>query len=136
MAIKNTPPDNSLATTTRKRGPLKSTDERTSPTIYGKADQKKMVGWKVEVSVPNSISSTLPGENDLKMKNAKVPEKRFAKPETKRSFFSKNSDDKKLKFGGFKSGSCVAPCHEESPHSTVVASSSSGTKNHHSNHNE
>jgi hypothetical protein len=102
--------------------------------MYGKVDQKKMVDWKVEISVPNSISSTAAGENDLKMKNAKVPEKRFAKPETKRSLFSKNSDDKKLKFGGFKSGSRVAPCHEESPHSTVVASS--GTENHHSNHNE
>ncbi|KAG6753042.1 hypothetical protein POTOM_043086 [Populus tomentosa] len=132
LDIKNTPPDSSLATTARKRGPLKSTDERTSPAMYGKVDQKKMVDWKVEISVPNSISSTAAGENDLKMKNAEVPEKRLAKPETKRSLFSKNADDKKLKFGGFKSGSRVAPCHEESPHSTVVASS--GTENHHNNH--
>ncbi|KAF9671520.1 hypothetical protein SADUNF_Sadunf12G0056100 [Salix dunnii] len=64
LALKNTLPDNSLATTARKRGPLKSTDERTSPAIYGKVDQKKMVGWKVETSVPNTISSTPAGEND------------------------------------------------------------------------
>ncbi|KAB5531963.1 hypothetical protein DKX38_018633 [Salix brachista] len=41
-----------------------------NPYLYFLLYQKKMVGWKVEVSVPNSISSTPAGENDLKMKNA------------------------------------------------------------------
>ena len=135
LDIKNTPPDSSLiATTARKGGPLKSTDERTNPAMYGKVDQKKMVDWKVEISVPSSISSTAAGENDRNEKNANVSERRLAKPETKRALFSKNSDEKTLKFGGFKSGSRVAPCYEESPQSTVVASS--GTENQDSNHKE
>ncbi|KAI5562529.1 hypothetical protein BDE02_15G059200 [Populus trichocarpa] len=134
LAMRTTPPDGSLAATARKRSPLKSTEKKTSLAMYGKVDQKKLVDWKVEISVPNSISSTAAGENDRNEKNANVSERRFAKPETKRALFSKNSDEKTLKFGGFKSGSRVAPCYEESPQSTVVASS--GTENQHSNHKE
>jgi hypothetical protein len=134
LAMRTTLPDGSLAATARKRSPLKSTEKKTSLAMYGKVDQKKLVDWKVEISVPNSISSTAAGENDRNEKNANVSERRFAKPETKRALFSKNSDEKTLKFGGFKSGSRVAPCYEESPQSTVVASS--GTENQHSNHKE
>ncbi|KAB5524905.1 hypothetical protein DKX38_022654 [Salix brachista] len=133
LAIRTTP-DSSLAATARKRSPLKSTEKKTSLAMCRKVDQNKLVDWKVEISVPNSISSTAVGENDRNEKNANVSERRFAKPETKRALFSKNSDEKTLKFGGFKSGSRVAPCNGEIPQSTVVASS--GTENQHSNHNE
>uniref|UniRef100_A0A6N2LJG3 TORTIFOLIA1/SINE1-2 N-terminal domain-containing protein n=1 Tax=Salix viminalis TaxID=40686 RepID=A0A6N2LJG3_SALVM len=133
LAIRTTP-DSSLAATARKRSPLKSTEKKTSLAMCRKVNQNKLVDWKVEISVPNSISSTAVGENDRNEKNANVSERRFAKPETKRALFSNNSDEKTLKFGGFKSGSRVAPCNGEIPQSTVVASS--GTENQHSNHNE
>ncbi|WCJ36013.1 ARM repeat superfamily protein [Euphorbia peplus] len=92
-------------------------EKKTGPSMFGKADCKRRVDWKVEVSTPNS-SSSVPNARDS------FPGRRLEP----RALFGKSSDEKALKFTGCKSGSRVAPCHEETP---VVASSVS--ENQHNN---
>uniref|UniRef100_A0A2C9UJK7 TORTIFOLIA1/SINE1-2 N-terminal domain-containing protein n=1 Tax=Manihot esculenta TaxID=3983 RepID=A0A2C9UJK7_MANES len=127
LASRTTPPDHSSVTMARRRNSLKSDEKKTGPSLFRKVDCKRTLDWKVEVAIPISTSSGI-GDND----NAQ--ERKLTKPETKRTLLSKNSDNKTLKFGGLKSGSRVAPCHEESPISTVVASNV--IENHHANHKE
>ncbi|EEF52077.1 TORTIFOLIA1-like protein 3 [Ricinus communis] len=129
LASRTTPPDDSAATFTRRRGSLKSTEKKTSSALFRKVDCKKPFDWKVDVAIPNN-TTTLAEVVD----NENAPERRSIKPETRRALFGKSSDDKMLKFSGCKSGSRVVPCHEESPVSTAVASNV--TENHHSNHKE
>ncbi|XP_062169334.1 TORTIFOLIA1-like protein 3 isoform X2 [Alnus glutinosa] len=118
-----TPTDRSSATCARKRSPLQSNDKKIDPLIFRKLDCKRSSDWKVEIAVPN-VSGPL--EVDYRERDENVPEgrntekNRLTKPETKRSLFSKNSDDKLHKFGGNKNGSRVVPCHEEIPESTVA----------------
>lgn len=119
-----TPTDRSSATGARKRSPLQSNDKKIDPQIFRKLDCKRSSDWKVEIAVPN-VSG--PSEVDYGERDENVPEgrntekNRLSKPETKRSLFSKNSDDKLHKFGGYKNGSRVVPCHEEIPESTVAS---------------
>ncbi|KAJ0105576.1 hypothetical protein Patl1_17947 [Pistacia atlantica] len=135
-AGKSTPPDSSFATTTRKRGPLK----KTSPAIFQKLEHKKPSNWKVNISVPGSASLTDAHEDDVKERDGNVSERRnnenarLPKPDTRRALFNKSSDDKVQKFGGLRSGSRVAPCHEESHEDTVVVSNN--CENLHTNHKD
>ncbi|XP_059442766.1 TORTIFOLIA1-like protein 3 isoform X2 [Corylus avellana] len=120
-----TPTDQSSATGARKRSPLQSNNKKIEHPIFRKLDCKRSSDWKVEIAVPN-VSG--PSEADYRERDENVPESRnteknrLSKPETKRSLFSKNSDDKMHKFGGYKNGSRVVPCHEETPESPVVVS--------------
>ncbi|XWS37405.1 hypothetical protein CRYUN_Cryun19dG0040100 [Craigia yunnanensis] len=124
LTTKSTPPDSSFATTARKRSPLKATIQQ--------VNGKKPLDWRVEIAVPHAATVTGAREDSLKERSENVLQRRnnenvkSAKSEIKRSLFSnKNSDDKPHKFGGSKSGSRVAPCHEETPESTVVVSNAS-----------
>lgn len=115
VASKSTPPDSSYATTARKRTPLKGSDKKASTSMFQK---KKPLNWKVEIAVQNDKV-----ERDENVPEGKLNEKsKLSKPETKRALFLKNSEDKGHKFGGFRSGSRVAPCQEEGKDSTVVVS--------------
>ncbi|KAL4633907.1 hypothetical protein ACB092_04G157300 [Castanea dentata] len=113
-----TPADSSSATTTMKRSPLKSNDKKPNSALFRKLGNKKPSNWKVEIAVSNASGAF---EVDCKDRNENIPEGRsfeknkLKKPETKRALFSKNVD-------GYKNGSRVAPCQEESPASTVVVS--------------
>ncbi|XP_037497393.1 TORTIFOLIA1-like protein 3 isoform X2 [Jatropha curcas] len=128
LASRSTPPDNSAATVGRRRGSLRSAEKKTGPALFRKADCMKPLDWKVEIAVPSIASSTGIADND------NAVDRRLTKTEAKRAVSSKNADDKAVKIGGFKSGSRVVPCHDESPVSTVVASNIA--ENHHSNHKE
>ncbi|XP_022972337.1 TORTIFOLIA1-like protein 3 isoform X1 [Cucurbita maxima] len=131
---RSTPPDASSATTTRRRSASNGGDQKTSLSMFQKVERKKPLDWKVEVSVRKSPSG------DLKERDEYIPDRRFSentkisKPETKRALFNKISDDKIIKFGGFRSGSRVVPCPEEGPESTVVASNA--TDDLHRNHKD
>ena len=115
VASKSTPPDSSYATTARKRTPLKGSDKKASTSMFQK---KKPLNWKVEIAVQNDKV-----ERDENVPEGRLNEKsKLSKPETKRALFLKNSEDKGLKFGGFRSGSRVAPCQEEGKDSTVGVS--------------
>lgn len=113
-----TPADSSSATTARKRSPLKSNEKKPNSALFRKLGNKKPSDWKVEIAVSNASGAF---EVDCKERNENIPEGRnfeknkLTKPETKRALFSKNVD-------GYKNGSRVAPCQEESPASTVVVS--------------
>ena len=113
-----TPADSSSATTARKRSPLKGNDKKPNSALFRKLGNKKPSDWKVEIAVSNASGAF---EVDCKERNENIPEGRnfeknkLTKPETKRALFSKNVD-------GYKNGSRVAPCQEESPASTVVVS--------------
>lgn len=140
LSNRSTPPDSSYATTARKRSPLKTSDNNKSPTVFQKLDRKKPANWEVEITVPNAPSVNGVFEDAHKDGDENVPERRnnekpkFSKPETKRTLFYKSSDDKGHKFGGCRSGSRVAPCHEENRQSTVVVSNV--TEDIHKNHKE
>lgn len=131
---KSTPPDASPATAARRRSPLSGGDKKASLSMLQKVERKKPLDWKVEVSVRKSSSG------ELKERDENIPDRRFSekakisKPETKRALFNKISDDKTIKFGGFRSGSRVVPCPEEFPESTVVASNA--TDDLHRNHKD
>ncbi|KAF2316028.1 hypothetical protein GH714_040823 [Hevea brasiliensis] len=77
--------------------------------LQKKSGLQRPLDWKVEVAIPNSTATGI-GDNDS------APKRKMAKPETKWTLLSKNSDDKMLKFGGMKSGSRVVPCQERVPH--------------------
>ncbi|XVE54890.1 hypothetical protein DITRI_Ditri03aG0118600 [Diplodiscus trichospermus] len=130
LTTRSTPPDSSFATTARRRSPLKATAQ--------KVNGKKPLGCRVEIAVHHAATVTGACEDSLKERSENVLQRRnnenvkSAKSEIKRSLFSnKNSDDKPHKFGGSKTGSRVAPCHEETPESTLGASNAS--ENLHSN---
>ncbi|KAJ9163690.1 hypothetical protein P3X46_023330 [Hevea brasiliensis] len=127
LASRTTPPYHSAVNMARRRGSLTSAEKKMAPSLFRKVDCKRPLDWKVEVAIPNSTATGI-GDNDS------APKRKMAKPETKWTLLSKNSDDKMLKFGGMKSGSRVVPCQEESPASTVVASNV--IENHHTNHKE
>ncbi|XP_030938708.1 TORTIFOLIA1-like protein 3 isoform X2 [Quercus lobata] len=118
VASRLTPADSSSVTTARKRSPLKSNDKKPNSALFRKLGNKKPSDWKVEIAVSNASGAF---EVDCKERNENIPEGRsfeknkLTKPETKRALFSKNVD-------GYKNGSRVAPCQEESPASTVVVS--------------
>lgn len=136
LASKSTPPDSSFASTGRKRSFFK----KTSPAMIRKVDHKKPSDWRVDIAVRGAASLMDSQEDDVKERDGTVKESRnnentrLPKPETKRVLFNRNSDDKMHKFGGLRSGSRVAPCHEESHESTVVVGSN--TENHHINHKD
>ncbi|KAL7192064.1 hypothetical protein ACSBR2_024002 [Camellia fascicularis] len=112
-------PDGSVATTAQE-SPLDGSDKKSGPAMFRKLDRKKSTDWKIEITTPQEPSMMVVCE-DEDMKGSEKGEKersRFAKPETKQTFFNKNADDKK--FGGAKAGSCVVPCHDESLQSNVV----------------
>ncbi|XWS60658.1 hypothetical protein CRYUN_Cryun07bG0054700 [Craigia yunnanensis] len=124
LTTRSTPPDSSFATTARKRSPLKAT--------ILKVNGKKPLDWRVEIAVSHAATVAGAREGSLKERSENVLQRRnnengkSAKSEIKRSLFSnKNSDGKTHKIGGSKSGSRVAPCHEEIPKSTVVVSNAS-----------
>ncbi|XVF12040.1 hypothetical protein REPUB_Repub08aG0080600 [Reevesia pubescens] len=124
LTTRSTPPDNFFATTARKRSSLKATIQ--------KVNGKKPLDWRDEITVPKAATATGAREDSLKERNENALERsknenlRSAKSEIKRSLFSnKNSNDKMHKIGGSKSGSRVAPCHEEIPESTFVISNAS-----------
>ncbi|XP_022775442.1 TORTIFOLIA1-like protein 3 [Durio zibethinus] len=121
LITRSTPPDSSFATTARKRSPLKATIQ--------KVNGKKPLDWRVEIAVPHATTVTGAREGSVKERSENVLQRKnnenvkSTKSEIKRSLFrNKNSDDKHNKVGGSKSGSRVAPCHEETPESTVVVS--------------
>lgn len=127
LSNKSTPPDSSYATTARKRSPLKCNDHYKTPAMFQKLDRKKPASRKVDISVPDApfvngiFEDGQEGvENVPETRNPERP--RFLKPETRRTLFYKSSDDKGHKFGGFRSGSRIVPCHEEKRESTVVVS--------------
>ncbi|CAL5374778.1 unnamed protein product [Camellia sinensis] len=112
-------PDGSVATIAQE-SPLDSSDKKSGPAMFRKLDRKKSTDWKIEITTPQEPSMMVVCE-DEDMKGSEKGEKvrsRFAKPETKQTFFNKNADDKK--FGGVKAGSGVVPCHDESLQSNVV----------------
>lgn len=127
LSNKSTLPDSSYATTARKRSPLKRNDDYKTPAMFQKLDRKKPANRKVDISVPDapSVNGVFEDgqegvENVPETRNSEKP--RFSKPETRRTLFHKCSDDKGHKFGGFRSGSRIVPCHEEKQESTVVVS--------------
>ncbi|XWS51042.1 hypothetical protein CRYUN_Cryun12cG0142100 [Craigia yunnanensis] len=133
LTTRSTPPDSSFETTARKRSPVKATIQ--------KVNGRKPLDWRVEIAVPHPATVTGAHEDSLKERRENVLHRRnnedvkSAKFEIKRSLFSnKNPDDKPHKFGGSKSGSRVAPCHEETPESTGVVSNAS--ENLHANHKD
>ncbi|XP_062116387.1 TORTIFOLIA1-like protein 3 [Humulus lupulus] len=138
---KATPPDSSYTTTARKRSYLKSEEKKANSGLFRKLDKKKPSNWNVNVAVPNGPSERggIRGD-DRKERDGDVSDKRsnektkLSKLETKRALFYKSSDDKGHRFGGFRSGSRVAPCQEESNDSTVVVSNA--TADIHKNHTE
>ncbi|XP_017973256.1 PREDICTED: microtubule-associated protein TORTIFOLIA1 [Theobroma cacao] len=128
FTTRSTPPESSFATTARKRSPLKATIQ--------KVNGKKPLDWRLEIAVPHAANVTGACEDSLKERSENVSRRRnnenvkSAKSDIKRVLFSnKNSDDKMHKFGGSKSGSRVAPCHEETTESTVVVSNASENLN-------
>ncbi|XVF09200.1 hypothetical protein REPUB_Repub07fG0071500 [Reevesia pubescens] len=132
LTTRSIQPDSSFAITARKRSPLKATIQ--------KVNGKKPLDWRAEVDVPRTASVTGAREDSLE-RSENVLQRRnnenakSAKSEIKRSLFSnKNSNDKTHKIGGSKSGSRVAPYHEEIPESTVVVSNAS--ENIHANHKD
>lgn len=135
-----TPPDSSYANTAWKRSPLKSSEKKANSAMFRKLDKKKPVNWNIEIAVPNGASEIGVLEDDHKERDVNVQDKRvdekpkLSKPETKRALFYKNSDEKGHRFGGFRSGSRVVPCQEESKDSTVVVSNA--TPDIHKNHPE
>ncbi|KAL5747305.1 hypothetical protein ACOSP7_024302 [Xanthoceras sorbifolium] len=137
---KSTPPDNSFARTSRRGSILKNSDKKMSPAIFRKVEHKKPSDWKVESAVPGATPLMRAHEVDVKERDENVLEKqnnkntRLSKPETKRALFNRNSEEKMQKFGGLRSGSRVAPCHEEPFESTVIVSNN--TENLHTNHKD
>ncbi|XP_015883618.2 TORTIFOLIA1-like protein 3 isoform X1 [Ziziphus jujuba] len=140
LSDRSTPPDNSYATSARKRSPLKSNENKSSPAMFQKLDRKKPSNWKVEIAVPNAPTVTEVYGDHHKETDENVPERRtsektrISKLETRRTLFHKSSDDKGHKNGGFRSGSRVAPVLEENRESTVVVSNV--TEDIHKNHRE
>ncbi|KAK1564301.1 hypothetical protein Q3G72_000174 [Acer saccharum] len=138
--LTSTPPDNSFAKTSRRGSALKNSDKKTSMAISRKVDHKNPSDWKVEIAVPGAASLMSAREDGVKERDEKVSERRnnentrLSKPETKRSLFNRNPDEKMQKFGGLRSGSRVAPCHEETFESPVVVSNN--TENLHTNHKD
>ncbi|CAK9170247.1 unnamed protein product [Ilex paraguariensis] len=119
-------PDGSAATA-RRRSLLDSNGKKTGPALFRKLDRKKPSDWKVEIAAPNVTSRAVVGEVDPGC-GEKTFEKgdkegnRSTKQETRRTLFSKDSDGRMHKFGGFKAGSRVVPCNDERSESTVVTS--------------
>lgn len=130
------PADRSSAATARKRSPLQSNDKKTDSPIFRKLGCKRPSDWKVEIAGSNVAGSL---EADYRDRDENIPEGRntenckLSKPETKRSLFSKNSDDRMQKFGAHKNGSRVVPCLGEDPASSVVVSN---VPDFHGNHKE
>lgn len=133
-AIKSTPPDNSIGGTTRRGSALKNNERRTSLPMSRKVEHKKPSGWKLEIASPGAASL---GARDIDVKETDektLENARRSKPETRRSLFSKNCDEKMQKSGGVRSGSRVAPYSEDTVESTALVSNNSENLN--SNHKE
>ncbi|XVE57059.1 hypothetical protein DITRI_Ditri04bG0061400 [Diplodiscus trichospermus] len=133
LTTRSTLPDRSLATTARKRSPLKTTIQ--------KVNCKKPLDWRDEIAVTHGATVIGAHEDSLKERSGNVSHRRNSekgksvKSEIKLSLFcNKNSNDKMHKIGGSKTGSRVVPSHEEIPKSTVVVSSAS--ENLHANHKD
>ncbi|OWM90463.1 TORTIFOLIA1-like protein 3 [Punica granatum] len=134
-SARSTPPDSSYTTPARKRSPLMNSDRNSAPASIRKVDQKKPSNWKVEIAVSNCSLPRGTGEDDPREGNENIPDRSngdiygASKPETRRALFSKNSDERVHKLGGFRSGSRVAPCNEESSESNTI-------QDHHRNHKD
>ncbi|OMP10847.1 Glycoside hydrolase, family 31 [Corchorus olitorius] len=133
LTTRSTSLGSSFATTARKRNTSKET--------FQEVNGKKPLDQKLEIAVPYAASLTGTREYSCKEKNENVSKGRnnenikSAKSEIRRALFNnKNSDDKMHNFGCSKSGSRVAPCHEETPESTVVVGNS--FENLHANHKD
>ncbi|CAN0900717.1 TORTIFOLIA1-like protein 3 [Linum grandiflorum] len=117
----------------RKRGPVKSADQKNSPTMtQQQVERKKPLDWKVDVSVSDNSFTGVGDDTRMKQRIDDAPQSRLTKPETRRALFSRNSDDKAAKSSGFKSGSRVAP-HDGNANCTVVTNSA---ENHNTNHKD
>ncbi|KAB2633428.1 microtubule-associated protein TORTIFOLIA1 [Pyrus ussuriensis x Pyrus communis] len=132
-ASRSTPPESSYATTATKTSTLKSKDKKANPGTLGKPDRKKPSDWEAEISALGAPSSAGAFDDGFKEMDENIPERRI-NGNTKRTLFRRSSDNKVHKFGGSRSGSRVAPYHEERTESTVVVSNV--TEDNHKNHRE
>ncbi|XP_018505789.2 LOW QUALITY PROTEIN: TORTIFOLIA1-like protein 3 [Pyrus x bretschneideri] len=132
-ASRSTPPESSYATTATKTSTLKSTDKKANPGTLGKPDRKKPSDWEAEISALGAPSSAGAFDDGFKEMDENIPERRI-NGNTKRTLFRRSSDNKVHKVGGSRSGSRVAPYHEERTESTVVVSNV--TEDNHKNHRE
>lgn len=125
-ARRSTPPDSLSAATARKLSPLKNSEENSIHAITWKADQKKPSDWKVEISIPSSLSIGSGDDDPREGRNDKILDRSIgetygaSKPETRRALFSRNSDEKVNKLGSFRSGSRVAPFNDEISESNSI----------------
>ncbi|KAI4343798.1 hypothetical protein L6164_011106 [Bauhinia variegata] len=113
VPISRSTPLNSSASNVKKTGPLNG-NKRTNPGLLQKQNHKNK---DVQIAVPNGY---LEERDETPLERSKKDGSRFSKPEMKRALFSKNPDDKMLKFGGSKSGSRVVPCDEENQDSIAL----------------
>ncbi|KAM1681897.1 hypothetical protein FF1_039011 [Malus domestica] len=132
-ASRSTPPQSSYATTARKTSTLKSKDKKANPGMLGKPDGKKPSDWEAEISALGAPSSAGAFDGGFKETDVNIPERRI-NGNTKRALFRRSSENKVHKFGGSRSGSRVAPYHEERTESTVVVSNV--TEDNHKNNRE
>ncbi|XP_050120699.1 TORTIFOLIA1-like protein 3 [Malus sylvestris] len=132
-ASRSTPPDSSYATTDRNRSTLKSNDKNVNPGMFRKPGHKKPSDWEAEISALSAPSSAGAFNDGFKETDENIPERRI-NGNTKRALFHRSSDNKVHKFGGSRSGSRVAPYHEERAESPVVVSNV--TENSHKNRRE
>ncbi|CAN6717879.1 unnamed protein product [Malus baccata var. baccata] len=132
-ASRSTPPDSSYATTDRNTSTLKSNDNKVNPGMFRKPGHKKPPDWEAEISALSAPSSAGAFNDGFKETDENIPERRI-NGNTKRALFHRSSDNKVHKFGGSRSGSRVAPYHEERAESPVVVSNV--TENSHKNRRE
>ncbi|KAM1080876.1 hypothetical protein EV1_015387 [Malus domestica] len=132
-ASRSTPPDSSYATTDRNRSTLKSNDKNVNPGMFRKPGHKKPSDWEAEIGALSAPSSAGAFNDGFKETDENIPERRI-NGNTKRALFHRSSDNKVHKFGGSRSGSRVAPYHEERAESPVVVSNV--TENSHKNRRE
>ncbi|KAM1186309.1 hypothetical protein ACFXTH_015443 [Malus domestica] len=133
-ASRSTPPDSSYATTDRNRSTLKSNDKKVNPGMFRKPGHKKPSDWEAEISALSAPSSAGAFNDGFKETDENIPAERRINGNTKRALFHRSSDNKVHKFGGSRSGSRVAPYHEERAESPVVVSNV--TENSHKNRRE
>ncbi|XP_050376358.1 TORTIFOLIA1-like protein 3 [Argentina anserina] len=131
LANRSTPPDSSYATTARKRSTFNSNEKKIS-SMFRKPDHLDM---EVEIAANNAAGACCDDYEGDENVPERIDEKtRPSKPETRRALFQKSSDNKMHRFGGSRTGSRVAPYHEENSESTVVVSNA--TEDIHKNHRE
>ncbi|XP_019464835.1 PREDICTED: microtubule-associated protein TORTIFOLIA1-like isoform X2 [Lupinus angustifolius] len=116
-------PDCSSAGNAKNTSAL-SSNKRVSSGVLRKLNHKN---WDVQVSVSNDPSAATADHGDLQetdgtvLERSKKDKSRLLKPEMRRALFNKNPDDKTEKFGEYKAGSRVVPCHEECQNSVPVS---------------